>query len=173
MDREGVCALFFFCRMSMSPTVVLTRRIPGLSERMLSNFLTSACRAAGLKGTVTLLVTTSRRMRQLNSQFRGKDYSTDVLSFPSPSFVRGFSGDIAISGEMAARNAQALGHSVANEVKILALHGVLHLAGYDHVKDNGQMAEKELRLRRSLGLPAALIERAAAKRSPRLTRSST
>jgi probable rRNA maturation factor len=111
-------------------------------------------------------------MRQLNAQFRGKDYPTDVLSFPSPSFVEGFSGDIAICGEMAAENARALGHSVANEVRILVLHGVLHLAGYDHVKDNGQMAEKELRLRRKLGLPAALIERAA-KRSARLSRSST
>ena len=106
-------------------------------------------------------------MRQLNAQFRGKDYSTDVLSFPSPSFVQGFSGDIAVSGDIAARNAQLLGHSAASEVKILVLHGVLHLAGYDHVSDNGQMAEKELRLRRKLGLPAALIERAARKRRPR------
>jgi len=159
--------------MRTSPTVVLSRRIPGLSERVLSNFLVNACRAARLKGTATLLVTSSRRMRQLNAQFRGKDYPTDVLSFPSPSFVEGFSGDIAISGDMAARNAQALGHSVGDEVKILVLHGVLHLAGYDHVSDNGQMAEKELRLRRKLGLPAALIERAAAKRRARLSRSST
>jgi probable rRNA maturation factor len=163
----------FFRRMRTSPTVVLSRRIPGLSERVLSNFLVNACRAARLKGTATLLVTSSRRMRQLNAQFRGKDYPTDVLSFPSPSFVEGFSGDIAISGDMAARNAQALGHSVGDEVKILVLHGVLHLAGYDHVSDNGQMAEKELRLRRKLGLPAALIERAAAKRRARLSRSST
>lgn len=143
--------------------MVLSRSIPGLSERVLSNFLSSACRAAGLKGTATLLVTSSRRMRQLNAQFRGKDYPTDVLSFPSPSFVEGFSGDIAVSIDIAARNARALGHSVSNEVKILVLHGVLHLAGYDHMSDNGQMAEKELRLRRKLGLPAALIERAAVK----------
>jgi len=153
--------------MKMSPTVVLNRRVPGLSERMLSKFLTSACRAAGIRGTATVLVTSSRRMRQLNAQFRGKDYSTDVLSFPPPSFVKGFSGDIAVSGDIAARNALLLGHSVSSEVKILVLHGVLHLAGYDHVSDNGQMAEKELRLRRKLGLPAALIERAAVKRRPR------
>jgi probable rRNA maturation factor len=164
---------FSFSRMKMSPTVIMSRRVPGLSERGLSNFLTSACRAAGLDGTATLLVTSSRRMRQLNAQFRGKDDPTDVLSFPSPSFVKGFSGDIAISGEIAARNARALGHSAAIEVKILVLHGVLHLAGYDHANDNGQMAEKELRLRRKLGLPAALIERAAAKRSASLSRSST
>jgi len=148
----------------MSPTVVLSRRIPGLSERALSNFVVNACRVAGLKGAPTLLVTNSRRMRQLNAQFRGKDYATDVLSFPSPTFVEGFSGDIAVSADIAARNAHSFGHSVADEVKILVLHGVLHLAGYDHESDNGQMAEKELRLRRKLGLPAALIERAAVKR---------
>jgi probable rRNA maturation factor len=154
--------------------VVLSRRVPGLSELVLSNFLAGACRAAGLKGTATLLVTSSRRMRQLNAQFRGKDYATDVLSFPSPSFVEGFSGDIAVSVDIAARNARTLGHSVANEVKILVLHGVLHLAGYDHRSDNGQMAEKELRLRRKLGLPAALIERATVKgRTTRAARSST
>lgn len=148
----------------MSPTVVLSRRIPGLSERVLANFVTGACRVAGLKGAPTLLVTNSRRMRQLNAQFRGKDYATDVLSFPSPTFVEGFSGDIAVSADIAARNARSLGHSLAEEVKILVLHGVLHLAGYDHEGDSGQMAEKELRLRRKLGLPAALIERAAVKR---------
>ena len=148
----------------MSPTVVLGRRVPGLSERGLSNFVASACRAARLKGTPTLLVTNSRRMRQLNAQFRGKDCATDVLSFPSPMFVEGYGGDIAVSADIAARNAHSLGHSVADEVKILVLHGVLHLAGYDHESDNGQMAKRESRLRRKLGLPAALIERAAVKR---------
>jgi ssRNA-specific RNase YbeY (16S rRNA maturation enzyme) len=122
----------------MSPTVVLSRRIPGLSERGLSNFVTSACRAAGLNGAPTVLVTNS------------------------------------VSADIAARNARALGHSVAEEVKILVLHGVLHLAGYDHESDSGQMAEKELRLRRKLGLPAALIERAAVKRRrPTNARSRT
>ena len=150
--------------MKVSPTVVLSRQVPGLSERGLANFVRNACRAAGLQGTPTLLVTNSRRMRQLNAQFRGKHYATDVLSFPSPIFVEGFGGDIAVSIDIASRNARALGHSVVDEVKILVLHGVLHLAGYDHENDNGQMAEKELRLRRKLGLPAALIERAAVKR---------
>jgi probable rRNA maturation factor len=158
----------------MSPTVVLSQRVTGLSERGLSNFVASACRAARLKGMPTLLVTNSRRMRQLNAQFRGKDYATDVLSFPSPIFVEGYGGDIAVSADIAARNAHSLGHSVADEVKILVLHGVLHLAGYDHESDDGQMAEKELRLRRKLGLPAALIERAAVKRRTAVnTRSRT
>lgn len=150
--------------MNISPTVVLGRPVQGLSERALAKFVTEACRAAGLKGTTTLLVTNSRRMRRLNTQFRGKEYPTDVLSFPSPSFVEGFSGDIAVSADIAAQNARLLGHSVAVEIKILTLHGILHLAGYDHESDNGEMAEKELHLRQKLGLPAALIERAAVKR---------
>jgi probable rRNA maturation factor len=149
--------------MNISPTVVLSRRVPGLSERALSAFVRDACRAAGLKGAPTVLVTSSRRMRQLNAKFRGKDYATDVLSFPSPTFVEGFAGDIAVSADIAARNARALSHSVANEIEILVLHGVLHLAGYDHESDNGKMAGKEIRLRRKLGLPAALIERAVVK----------
>ncbi len=158
----------------MAPIVVLNRHIAGLSERALSNFIINACRAAGLKGTPTLLVTSSRRMRQLNAKFRGKDSPTDVLSFPPPSFVEGFSGDIAVSADIAARNARSLGHSVADEIKVLVLHGVLHLAGYDHESDNGEMADREVRLRRKLGLPAALIERAAVKRrGPLHARSRT
>ncbi|HYN15247.1 MAG TPA: rRNA maturation RNase YbeY, partial [Terriglobales bacterium] len=68
-------------------------------------------------------------------------------------------GDIAISAEFGARNARRLGHSPADELKILILHGLLHLAGYDHETDGGAMARKEARLRRALGLPTALIER--------------
>lgn len=162
--------------MKASPTVILNKRVPGLSERALASFVTSACRAAGLKGALSLLVTSSRRMRELNARFRGKDYATDVLSFPPPNFVEGFSGDLAVSADIAARNARELGHSLANEVKVLVLHGVLHLAGYDHEGDHGEMAEKELRLRRKLGLPAALIERAAVngrRRTARRARSRT
>jgi probable rRNA maturation factor len=148
----------------VNPTVVLSRQIPGLSERTLASFVTNACRAAGLKGSPTVLITNSRRMKQLNAQFRGKECATDVLSFPPPNFVEGFSGDIAVCADVAARNARTLGHSVSSEVKILVLHGVLHLAGYDHESDKGEMAAKETRLRRKLGLPAALIERVAVKR---------
>jgi probable rRNA maturation factor len=68
-------------------------------------------------------------------------------------------GDVAISADIALENSIQLGHSVAQEVKILALHGILHLAGFDHERDNGQMARKEAKLRRALRLPAALIER--------------
>lgn len=155
--------LFYILFMKGAPTVIVDRRVPRLSARALANFVTDACSAARLKGTPTLLVTSSRRMRELNRRFRGKDYATDVLSFPSPSFVDGFSGDIAVSADIASRIARSLGHSAAIEVKILVLHGVLHLAGYDHENDDGEMAKKESRLRVRLGLPAALIERATTK----------
>ena len=147
--------------MKLSPTIIIKRQVLGLSERTLAEFVAKASRAAGLRGAVTVLLTSSREMRNLNERFRGKDYSTDVLSFPPPNFVEGFAGDIAISLDVAGQNARTLGHSVPDEVRILVLHGVLHLAGYDHEDDDGEMAEKEMRLRRRLGLPSALIERAA------------
>jgi probable rRNA maturation factor len=71
---------------------------------------------------------------------------------------------VAISADIALENSIRLGHAVSQEIKILALHGILHLAGFDHERDNGRMAREEARLRRALRLPAALIERA---RSPR------
>lgn len=99
-------------------------------------------------------------MRTLNARFRHKNRTTDVLSFPGPVFADGFVGDIAISLDIAARNARALRHSVADEVRILVLHGLLHLAGYDHEADNGEMSKIERALRHKLGLPSGLIERA-------------
>ena len=99
-------------------------------------------------------------MRSLNRRFRGKDKPTDVLSFPPMSdFAEGLAGDVAISQEIAAKNAHAIGHAPADEVKILALHGVLHLAGFDHESDNGEMAREANRLRSKLRLPVGLIER--------------
>ncbi len=126
----------------------------------MSRFVKRATRAVRLKGEVNVLVTSSHELRKLNRRFRGKNQPTDVLSFPAASgMLDGCVGDIAISAEIAAKNARLLGHSTAEEVKILALHGVLHLAGYDHEGDRGQMARKEQRLRKSLGLPPGLIER--------------
>ena len=82
-----------------------------------------------------------------------------------PGLVSGLAGDIAISAEIAAQNARHLGHSAAQEIKILVLHGILHLAGYDHESDRGTMARKEVRLRKSLGLPSGLIERSGLRAS--------
>ena len=99
-------------------------------------------------------------MKSLNRRFRRKTQPTDVLSFPAePGARKQLAGEIAISAEIAAQNALALGHSPAEEVKILVLHGVLHLRGFDHECDNGQMAKREKQLRAILHLPDGLIER--------------
>ena len=141
--------------------VILRKPIGGLSEAGFARFVANARRAAKLEGSVNVLITTSRELRGLNMRFRGKNKPTDVLSFPPVLDSNVFGGDIAISADIAARNARALGHSAAEEIKILALHGILHLAGYDHEHDNGEMARKEQRLRKSLGLSVSLIERSA------------
>jgi probable rRNA maturation factor len=140
--------------------VIFRRTVPKLSEQALERFLLRARRVLRLGGSVNVLVTNSAELRILNRRFRGKDSSTDVLSFPADRDLRFFAGDIAISAPIAAENARRLGHPLAEEIKILALHGLLHLAGYDHERDNGQMARKEAALRQQLRLPAGLIERA-------------
>jgi probable rRNA maturation factor len=140
--------------------VILRKPVAGLSDTALAKFVARASRASKLKGTVNILVTGSSELRSLNRRFRAKDQPTDVLSFPpGPCFVNGLAGDIAISADIAKQNARRLGHSAAQEIKILALHGVLHLVGYDHERDDGAMAGQEAKLRRSLGLPLGLIER--------------
>lgn len=115
-------------------------------------------------GTVTVVITTDRRIRALNRQWRGVDKATDVLSFPAgdgPGPAQHL-GDLVIARETAARQARAEGHPVATELRVLALHGLLHLLGYDHERDSGDMARIERRLRRQGGLPAGLIERVPA-----------
>ena len=130
------------------------------SAQTLSRFATRAQRLLGLQGEVSISITSSREMQALNRRFRHKNKPTDVLSFPSQ--TKGMAGDIAISLEIAAGNAEALGHSLANEVKILILHGLLHLAGYDHEIDDGEMRAREAELRREFKLPVGLIERSHA-----------
>jgi probable rRNA maturation factor len=148
----------------MEPTIICRRPVRGLSKRALREFVAQACRATGLKGTVTVMVTDSPEMRSLNDRFRGQNHATDVLSFPPPAFNNGFAGDIAVSLDIAARSARSLRHSLGEEVQILILHGILHLAGYDHEGDQGEMAEKEQQLRQRFGLPTGLIERVRARR---------
>jgi probable rRNA maturation factor len=149
--------------------ITFQKRVAGLSEATLRGFLLRARRAVGLSGTVNLLLTTSAAMLSLNRKFRGQDAPTDVLSFPSAVFPAAKSariaGDVAISVDIAATNAGRLRHSTAEEVKILVLHGILHLAGFDHERDNGEMARKEAKLRKTLGLPVALIERSKPERN--------
>lgn len=146
--------------------VILQKKVAGLNESALQRFVLRVRRAAGLKGTVNVLVTGSAAVRSLNRQFRGLNRATDVLSFPPLSLVSpagqkrsALAGEIVISGEIAAQNAARFGHRACDEVKILVLHGTLHLAGFDHERDNNQMARKEMKLRQQLKLPVALIER--------------
>jgi probable rRNA maturation factor len=120
---------------------------------------------AAARGDLCVAIVSDRRMRALNRQFRGKDHATDVLSFPAdPSTplgapMRGFLGDIVIAAGVAKKQAKAAGHSLKTEIRVLALHGLLHLLGYDHDTDDGKMARAEARLRRKAGLPEGLIER--------------
>jgi probable rRNA maturation factor len=146
--------------------VILRKRVADLTELALNRFLARVRRAAGLRGTVNVLVTSSAEMKSLNRRFRGKDKPTDVLSFPAESDgPKQFAGEIAISAEIAAQNARSLGHSAAKEVKILVLHGVLHLRGYDHECDNGEMARREELMRAKLRLPSGLIGRSDLSRA--------
>lgn len=153
------------------PLVVLQKRLPGVSARALERFAAEAGRAAGVRGEVDILITSSAAMRSLNRRYRGKDRATDVLSFPSGN---GAAGDIAISAEYGVRAARRLGHGSLDELKILVLHGLLHLAGHDHEKDAGEMAQVEGRLRKKFNLPTGLIDRSSFARSssPRKQRMS-
>lgn len=129
-----------------------------LDSAALRRFGARALKSIGLEGDVAILVTNDRRMRELNRWYRQKNHATDVLSFPgNPKLDH--AGDIAISGDIAARNARKLGHSHTTELKVLILHGMLHLGGYDHESDTGEMAGLEDHLRSQLGLPNALIKR--------------
>jgi probable rRNA maturation factor len=113
-------------------------------------------------GSVTIAILPDARVRDLNRRFRGQDEATDVLSFPhSDKSIHGNElGEIAIASGVARRQAIAQGHVIDVELKVLALHGLLHLLGYDHDRDEGEMRRLEERLRRRAGLPAGLIARA-------------
>ncbi len=151
--------------------VILQKAVRGLSKDSLERFTLRARKLAGLQGTANVQVTASRAVQALNRRFRSKNKATDVLSFPAGEAAilnkktMPLAGDIVISAEIAERNAVKLGHSAAEEVKILTLHGILHLAGFDHERDNGEMALRESELRLKLGLPMALIERTSPERS--------
>jgi probable rRNA maturation factor len=150
--------------------VILRKKVGGLNAATLERFVSRAGRALKLRGPVNVLVTNSREVHSLNRDFRKIDNPTDVLSFPSAMLVGNhaprLAGEVVLSADIARENAARLGHPIANEVKILALHGLLHIAGYDHERDNGQMAAIEKRLRLQLKLEPALIERAQVHKKP-------
>jgi probable rRNA maturation factor len=140
--------------------ITIQKNVDGVKENKLTRFAQEARKAVGLKGDVCILLTSNREMRQLNKCFRSKDQPTDVISFPAMAEVsREFAGDMAISVDIAAANAKHFGHSTQEEIQVLILHGMLHLAGYDHESDQGEMARKEHRLRVKLGLGSNLIAR--------------
>ncbi|MFT4114361.1 rRNA maturation RNase YbeY [Silvibacterium sp.] len=132
-----------------------------LKPARLRRFLVAAQTEARLKGEVSVLLTGDTQIRQLNRNYRKKDKATDVLSFPADEMgqAMGIAGDLAISVETAAREAESRGHALVIELEVLLLHGALHLAGYDHEVDGGEMARKEERLRKKLGLEVGLIAR--------------
>jgi probable rRNA maturation factor len=136
------------------------------NARLLNRFLTEAQSVVRLKGEVNVLLTTDQNQRSLNRQFRRKNKTTDVLSFPTdPQFTTAkIAGDISISLPVARSQSQDHHHPLITELKVLILHGLLHLAGYDHEADNGQMAKRELTLRAKLSLPSGLIERVEIKK---------
>lgn len=142
--------------------IVIRKPVSGLSALALARFVARARRSTGLRGSVDVLLAGNRDLRALNRRFRGKNRPTDVLSFPAGESPRnGFAGDIAISVDIAKQNAKRLGHATAEEIKILCLHGLLHLAGLDHERDQGQMARMERSLRRQFGLVSGLTERSS------------
>jgi probable rRNA maturation factor len=118
------------------------------------------------RGSVAVALVSDRRVRELNRRYRHVDHETDVLSFPGsdpqppvPSLQPPVLGDIVIARGVARRQARAAGHSNLTELRVLALHGLLHLLGYDHERDDGKMLRVERRLRKKGGLREGLIER--------------
>ncbi len=151
--------------------IITHKSLPHINQLSLARFTARARRELKL-GSVNILLTDDREVRDLNRTFRKKDKATDVLSFPAiPEAGDEFAGDIAISVEYAARSAQRFELDLQQELKILILHGLIHLSGHDHENDNGEMARVESRLRRKLGLAAGLIARAESGNSRGSSRS--
>lgn len=140
--------------------IVFEAAVDSVSQKELQRFARRAQEMAGVSGEVDILIADNRRLQELNRRFRRKNKPTDVLSFP-----RREGGDIAISVDIALENADRYGHAATDELKILVLHGMLHLAGYDHETDHGRMAKTEAELRARLKLPGSLIDRADSSRA--------
>jgi len=140
------------------PILIFQSRDSGFDRKALRAF--SARLSAEVAGGAgfTCLLTGDRRLQELNRQFLSSDYPTDVLSFPSPG-PDGHLGEMAVSVARAKEQAAAFGHALDEELKILLLHGVLHLMGHDHEADRGAMRRLETQWRKKLGLTHGLIER--------------
>jgi len=141
------------------------RRAPASLDRTLLESFAETLRSRVARGSeFHCLIAGDAELRRLNKTYLGNDYATDVLSFPGEA---PYLGDIAISLARARAQARAYGHSTEDELRILMLHGLLHLKGFDHESDGGRMARAEKRWRKTLGLPACLIERVLIERGGR------
>jgi probable rRNA maturation factor len=150
--------------MSSDGNLMLYRRAgTGLPRRELRAFADQLRDAVAGGRPFTCMITDDKELERLNRMFLGKDYPTDVLSFPSPG--AGPLGELAISVERAREQASEHGHDPVDEIRILMLHGVLHLLGMDHEHDRGAMARAEKRWRQEFGLPVGLIERSGPRRT--------
>lgn len=154
MSPDGSSTLIF----DPASRPALARRV---TQKSLNEFAETLRVKVARKRSFTCLIAGDMELLRLNKQFRGKKYPADVLSFPSGS-LKGELGEMAISADRALDQAAEFGHGVGDEVRILMLHGVLHLLGYDHETDDGEMARVEARWRKTLGLPQSLTERAQA-----------
>lgn len=134
------------------------QRKVAIDPKAIHEFLSALDRKLTSGREFAVLVASDRAVREANERFRGVKRSTDVLSFPDGEDGR--LGDVLISAKRAEEQAREAGHSNEDEVKVLVLHGVLHLLGWDHETDDGEMRAEEQRLRRKLGLRPGLIERA-------------
>lgn len=141
---------------------LLFRTRSGVSRTLLIAFLEKVTRSITRGRAIECVITTDADLRRLNERFLGKDHATDVLSFPAAS-GNSHAGDLAISIDRARAQAREHGHSLVDELRILILHGALHLSGLDHENDSGEMERAEVRWRRRLGLPTGLIERTSKK----------
>ena len=139
-------------------TVTFRRTPPDFRRRTVERFARRLQDEVAKGQPFGCLITGDTELRRLNRDFRGLDYPTDVLSFPAAAPATHL-GDLAISLGRARVQAREFGHGPEQEVEILMLHGVLHLLGFDHEIDRGQMARAEKRWRTRLGLAAGLIER--------------
>ncbi len=144
--------------MGKRASILLPRRIPVGERTQLRAFGEDLCQRVLEGRGFVCLVTNDAKLRELNRDFLKHDYATDVLSFPSGEDSD--LGQVAISLDRAREQAAEHGHTALDELKVLMLHGALHLAGHDHETDRGQMRRLETKWRKELGLPGGLIERA-------------
>ncbi len=145
-------------------TLPSSLKISSADRLQLRQFARTLSREVLNAAPFTCLLSNDEELQRLNRSFLRQDYPTDVLSFPA---ADGSQGELAISAERAAEQASSYGHSLCDEIKILMLHGVLHLAGFDHEADRGEMARAEAQWRGAFALPSGLIERAQPARGVR------